>query len=239
MVSPLRWCGFEPQLVLADKGHETHRRRPATLKAMLVFIDESGDPGMKAKAGSSKFFVMVAVLFQDRAVAEACDARISELHRSRGIGREFKFSHTKPADRQAFFEAVVEFDFFYLAFVLNKERLWSPSFNNKDKFWSYTASLLVNNAKAHLDEATIVIDKCGDRGFQQQLRVYLQRKINSSERRHVNKIKMEDSRSNNLLQLADMICGAVARSFTEDKGDRHTYRKIISRREKGAQVWPK
>src|SRR5260370_9828785 len=207
---------------------------------MLVCSDESGEPRMKAKAGSLKFFVMVAVLFQDLAVEEGCVARISELRRTRGGKREYKFAHTKPADRQAFFEAVVEYDFFYLAFVLNKEKLWSPSFSDKDKFWSYTASLLVNNAKAHLEDATIVIDKGGDRGFQQQLRVYLQREGNlSAGLRHVKKVKMEDSRSNNLLQLADMICGSVARSFLPDKEDRLTYRNIISHRDIGIHISPR
>lgn len=207
---------------------------------MLVFIDESGDPGMKAKEGSSEFFVMVAVLFEEDAVALECDQRIEEFRVSKGWQREFKFSHMRVTDRAAFLEAVAGFDFFYLAFVLNKRRLWSPSFNDKETFWSYTASLLVNNAKVHLDDATIVIDRCGDRAFQQQLRVYLQRKINGpAERRHIKKVKMEDSRSNNLLQLADMIAGAVARSFLNDKPDRQTYRRIISHRELALQVWPK
>jgi hypothetical protein len=207
---------------------------------VLVFIDESGDPGMQGKAGSSRFFVMVAVLFFDHAVAEACDARIEALRTEKGNRRrEYKFSHSKPAERQAFFEAAVEYDFFYLAFVLNKEKLWSPSFNDKAKFWNYTASLLVNNAKPHLTDATIVIDKCGDRGFRRELATYLQRKTNTGGKiKHVKKIKMEDSRSNNLLQLADMICGAVARSFLQEKQDRQQYRKIISHREMGIQVWP-
>jgi hypothetical protein len=207
---------------------------------MLAFIDESGDPGMKAKPGSSQYFVMAAVLFQDDSAAEACDERIAGLRRLRGGQREYKFSHTRHDERQAFFEAVVEHDFLYLAFVLNKEKLWSPSFNNKEQFWSYTVGLLVNNAKAHLDEATIIIDKCGDRGFQKELRTYLQRKINASgSLKHVKKIKMEDSRSNNLLQLADMICGSVARSYSPNKKDALIYRSIISHREMGIQIWPR
>lgn len=206
---------------------------------MLVFIDESGDPGMKGKDGSSKFFVMVAVLFAEHAVAEACDAGIRELKQNRGLTREYKFSHCGREERQAFFEAIRDFDFFYLAFVLNKEKLWSPSFNDKAKFWNYTASLLVNNAKPHLENATIVIDKLGDREFREELKVYLQRKINVREGiRHVKKVKMEDSRSNNLLQMADMICGAVARSFLSGKNDRRLYRSIISHREMGIQIWP-
>jgi Protein of unknown function (DUF3800) len=207
---------------------------------MLVFVDESGDPGLKGKAGSSKFFVMVAVLFQDAEAAEACDKKIDQLRKNRGGTREYKFASCKDEDRTRFFEGVIEHDFFYLAFVLNKRELWSPSFNDKEKFWSYTASLLVNNAKGHLDNATIVVDRCGNRDFQQKLRVSLQKKINSAEgRKHIKKIKMEDSRSNNLLQLADMICGAVARSFSTEKNDHRLYRKIISHREMGIQIWPR
>jgi hypothetical protein len=79
---------------------------------VLVFIDESGDPGMKAKEGSSQFFVMIAILFPDNAVAEACDARISALRQTRGLGiREYKFSHCNQQERIAFFEAVAGYDF--------------------------------------------------------------------------------------------------------------------------------
>ena len=31
---------------------------------MLVFVDESGDPGLKFNEGSSECFVVVAVIFQ-------------------------------------------------------------------------------------------------------------------------------------------------------------------------------
>ena len=41
---------------------------------MLVFVDESGDPGMKLGAGSSDLFVLTAVLFQDRDEALRCDS---------------------------------------------------------------------------------------------------------------------------------------------------------------------
>ena len=99
--------------------------------------------------------------------------------------------------------------------------------------------MLVNNAKPHLENATIVVDKLGNRDFRKELAVYLQRKINTKGgTKHVKKVKMEDSRSNNLLQLADMICGAVARSFCSDKSDRMIYRRVISHREMHIQVWP-
>ena len=51
----------------------------------------------------------------------------------------------------------------------------------------------------------------------------------------IKKVAMEASHSNNLVQLADMICGAVNRSFTS--GD-DAYRTIIKRHEKFVQRWP-
>jgi hypothetical protein len=54
----------------------------------------------------------------------------------------------------------------------------------------------------------------------------------------ISKIKAEDSRKNHLLQLADMICGAVARCRS-GRPDANEYRKVISHREFRVEFWPK
>lgn len=33
---------------------------------MLVFLDESGDPGLKLKQGSSQYFIVTIVIFEDK-----------------------------------------------------------------------------------------------------------------------------------------------------------------------------
>jgi hypothetical protein len=71
-----------------------------------------------------------------------------------------------------------------------------------------------------------------------QLEKYLKKKINVDDE-IIRKIKTEPSHSNNLIQLADMVCGAIGRSYKLDKADRMTYRKIIGHRELGVQLWPK
>ncbi len=38
---------------------------------MLVFVDESGDAGMKLDGGSSEFFVVTAILFEEHDEATA------------------------------------------------------------------------------------------------------------------------------------------------------------------------
>ena len=48
---------------------------------MLVFIDESGDSGLKIGEGSSRYFTVALVVFEDREEATACDQRIELLKR--------------------------------------------------------------------------------------------------------------------------------------------------------------
>lgn len=48
---------------------------------MKIFIDESGDSGFKFDKGSSKFFTIAMVIFNDHDEATACEDRINLLKR--------------------------------------------------------------------------------------------------------------------------------------------------------------
>ena len=209
---------------------------------MLVFVDESGDPGMTFKNGSSRMFIVTLVVFEDHEEAQGTDDRIQLLRRELGVNDafEFKFNKMNRTFRTAFLEAVGGFNFFYFSIVLNKARLHGPGFHFKQSFYKYTCSLVFENAKPHLSDATVVIDGSGSREFRMQLDTYLRRRINDREAsiRHIRKVKVQDSHRNNLLQLADMVCGTVARSYS-GKRDAEVYRPLISHREIYVQVWPK
>ena len=86
---------------------------------MLVFVDESGDAGMKLVAGSSDFFIITAVLFEDREEANKCDAGITAARAELGLSPryEFHFNGSNKRIRMGFLERVAPFDFFYLAVV--------------------------------------------------------------------------------------------------------------------------
>lgn len=60
---------------------------------MLIFIDESGDSGLKIDQGSSRFFTVSLVVFEDHDEALACDQRIGLLKRELRWkeGSEFHF----------------------------------------------------------------------------------------------------------------------------------------------------
>ncbi|MGH9844302.1 MAG: DUF3800 domain-containing protein [Blastocatellia bacterium] len=110
---------------------------------MLVFIDESGDPGLKTDQGSSRFFTIGLVVFEDHDEAQACDDRITLLKRELGWSEdsEFHFKTNSNRVRRAFLEAVAPYNFFYYGIVIDKDpkRLDSDLFKNKLAFYKRKA----------------------------------------------------------------------------------------------------
>ena len=209
---------------------------------MLVFIDESGDPGLKIDKGSSRFFSIGLVVFQDNEEALACDQRIELLKREIGWKKasEFHFKRNSDRVRESFLNAVAPYNFFYYGIVINKDpkKLWGEGFQDKQSFYKYTSGLIFENARDKLENAIVTIDKSGNDEFRQQLGSYLRSRLNNKARL-IKKVKMQRSEGNNLLQLADYIAGVINRSILNKKKKSDAYRKIIAHREIYVQIWPK
>ena len=149
---------------------------------------------------------------------------------------EFHFNKCSKPIRRAFLEKVAPFSFFYLTVVLNKAKLHSHSFHEKEALIEYTSGLMFENAKPYLREAIVVVDASGSKDFRSQLSRYLKARIrNDRGDRLIKRVKTSRSGGNNLVQLADMVSGAVWRSF---KHQDRSYRRLISHRELRVQVWP-
>lgn len=204
---------------------------------MLVFIDESGDTGLKLEKGSSRYFVISLILFEEHEEAIACDKRIELLKRELRLKGEFKFSKLNIDKRTAFFNAMLPYSFFYFGIIINKDlqKLSGSGFRVKESFYKYTCSLIFENAKPHLKDAIVVIDGNGSKDFRMRLQDYLKRKVGSGV---IKKIKIQDSKQNNLLQLADMVVGAIHRNLS-NKIDKNAYRKLLTTKEFNVQMWPK
>lgn len=209
---------------------------------MLVFIDESGDPGLKLTQGSSQFFTVSLVIFEDNSEAEACDKRIERLKNELGWKgqSEFHFSRNSDKIREVFLKLVSTYKFFYYGIVINKDpkKLWGEGFKNKESFYKYACGLVFENAKEKLKRSTVIIDQNGNLEFRNHLAKYLRNKINTQDK-IIHKIKMQRSSGNNLLQLADYIAGVINKSVEARKKQSNSFRKIISHREIKVQVWPK
>lgn len=208
---------------------------------MLVFIDESGDSGLKIGKGSSRYFTIAMVVFEENEEATRCDQRIELLKSELGWegNSEFHFKNNSIKVRESFFKAIMPYNFFFYGFVINKDpkKLWGDGFKNKESFYKYACGLVFENAKDKLKNAIVLIDKSGNMDFRRQLGKNLRRKINIQEK-IIKKVKMQKSQSNNLLQLADYVAGAINRSLSNRKNSKK-FRKMISAREIKVQIWPK
>ena len=204
---------------------------------MLVFIDESGDPGFDIEHGSTQWFVVTTVVFRTEEAANACRHRIKAIRGDLKLPQtaEFKFSKSSNRVREYFLNAVAAHDFFYMAAVFDKTKLAVPDLRTKTAFYQYVIGFAFEAVKPHLEDAYLEIDRSGGEDFGRRLSRHIAEigKEMSGQRR-VKRVKLCDSRSNDLIQLADMICGAVARSI---KGDSR-FRSLVKRREFEVRVWP-
>jgi hypothetical protein len=208
---------------------------------MWVFVDESGDPGMELGSGTSDQFVVVAVLFESREDADACDRRIETLRAELGLSARSEFKFTKSSDRvrEAFMKAVAPHNFFYVAAVIDKGRLGSDLFATPGSFYQYVTRSTFQLMKPRLAGAYVEIDKSGGRDFGRRLSKYLSKIMRERDGRSlIKRVKMAKSAGNNLLQLADMVAGALARSFKPDKKNYEVCRKLVALRELEVKHWP-
>jgi len=130
---------------------------------MLVFIDESGDTGLKITEGATKYFTIAMVVFDENDEALSCDQRIGLLRRELRLPEDYEFHFHRNSNRvrEAFFKAVLPYQFFYYGIVINKPKLFGEGFKNKESFYKYAGGLLFENAKEKLERATVVVDESG------------------------------------------------------------------------------
>ncbi len=200
---------------------------------MIVFIDESGDSGFSVDKGSSRIFAIVCVVFTDELEAEKTAVAIKELKRHLGFSdrTEFKFNGSKKQVRIDFLRTINKFDFSVRAVVVDKDKIRSPLLKeDKSSFYSYFIKLILSHTKGTIVNAKVRIDGSGDRIFRRNFLTYLRKQLNSSEKKVMQNVKLVDSKTNVLIQMADMIAGTIRRHKEGEKEDAKEYYKNIEKK---------
>lgn len=197
---------------------------------MLVFIDDSGDAGFKIEKGSSRFFVISLVIFDDNLEAEKIALAIKEFKRELNFpdNTEFKFFKSSKNVKERFLKATLPFKFKIRNFVVDKTIIRSSELKeNKNSFYSYAIKMALKYSSNSILNARIKIDGSGNRDFRRSFLTYLRKQLNSKDRKIIKDCRLVDSKDNVLIQLADMIAGSVRRSHDKSKKDADVYKKII------------
>ena len=195
---------------------------------MLVFIDESGDPGFKVAKGSSPLFVAAMVIFESAEDAAKTAREIKALQTTLRVYPEFKFSKCREVVRDEFFRSVAKRLFVVRAIVVPKPIVYSPHLrSNKEDFYRYFVKSMIKNDGGWLQDAKVIIDGSGDRTFRRDLKAYLRRETPPG---CIRDVQFRSSRGDPLLQLADMCVGAIARSYRETRKDAGKWRAMLAKR---------
>ena len=207
---------------------------------MLILVDEAGDAGLRLSKGSSKFFVVTLVMFTQEEEADTCDQRITRLRRELNLSGsfEFHFRDTPPSLKREFFKAVAPFNFFYISMIIDKSEIARQALRPREVFYRYAVSLVFEQAKPHIENAIVVFDGSGSRPFKRELATFLRQRMNEEKIQRIRNVKMQDSKTNNLIQLADMVCGAVYHAIKNPSEKTQGFRRLIAHRELSAQIWP-
>ncbi|MDP2661051.1 MAG: DUF3800 domain-containing protein, partial [Dehalococcoidia bacterium] len=136
---------------------------------MLVFVDESGDLGFKFDRGSTRFFTMALVVFENSEGALACQRAIEDLRQRLCVpaGYEFHFHGDSHDRRLALLSAVSRQDFSCYTFTLDKgsPRLTGAGFKYRSPGYKWVCRTALENVASDLENATVVIDGSGERRF--------------------------------------------------------------------------
>lgn len=204
---------------------------------MLVFIDDSGDPGFQIQKGSSAVFVIALAIFDDNLEAEKTSLAIKELRRKLKVSDnyEFKFNKSERRFKDAFFNQVIQFKYRVRAIVVKKEIIYSLRLRTyKENFYNYIIMQVLKQSKGYIKNAKLKFDKRGEKAIRDQLRVYLSRELDNKTNNIFSDFKFVDSKQNTLIQLADMVAGSI---FAAHARKVNSYLKLLEKAGRIEDIW--
>ncbi len=203
---------------------------------MIIFIDDSGDPGFRIAKGSSQVFIIALIIFYDDLEAEKTSVAIKELRRKLKVSDlyEFKFNKMNKRFRNTFINVVKRFDYKIRAIVVRKQAIYSPRLRiYKENFYNYIIMQIFKQSRG-IKNAKLRFDKRGEKALRNELRVYLSRELDNKNKKIFRDLKFVDSRQNTLIQLADMMAGSIFAYYT---GKDKTYLNVLKKAKRIEDIW--
>lgn len=207
---------------------------------MQIFIDESGDPGFLIEGGSSRFFVVAVVIFEDDNQARLARLALEDLGTrwARPKKFELKFSKLSEAERVEALHVATKFSFKIRAVIFDKVRMNELQLQHfKKNYYQYAIRSLLDRPDYNLTNSTLKIDTFGEDAYRQGLVDYFTKHICNPDDKAVCQLIFQDSKFDVLIQLADLVAGALRKSFEITHDDSQIYREVISDHEEDIKVF--
>lgn len=197
---------------------------------MPTFIDESGDPG--GGAGASPFFRLCAVTVPTATLAAAIQSAVRRVKKDFRLPATYEFKYSAsgihPDRRMAFFRSVAGFDWNFATASIEKGRLPLDQRTPQGCQWLATTALAIILRPVYLSQfdsdpasyrkERVTVDDNRDGKFLDLVTAQFRAlgKCEQPERYLVGRVAFRDSTTDEVLQLADMVCGAVGAHLDGD-----------------------
>ena len=187
---------------------------------MFVYLDESGDPGFKFNKGSSRYFVVTLLLVSDPLPFHEA---IDDLREQLGFApnNEFKWTKSSVDVRWAFLRMLRRQDFTARVLVVDKMLMTTPHMRKRDTFYNFLVQMVLQHDNETIQDATLILDESvKSKQSQRHLTTYLRKQLNADpENRKIRDVRYHISHSDNLIQAADMVSGAVNACYHRGSGE--------------------
>ncbi len=176
--------------------------------------DESGDVSFAFDKGASRYFVVAVIA---TAEPDALRQLLTDLRQASGLPADYEFSFNALSSarlRERVFAALTGADFEGWAVVVDKTTLPDPfKVMRRLDFYLYFVTELIRLIPAEKrDGATLILDEFGSATtVRTELRRFMAARGIS---RHFKRVLVRRSKSEALIQMADLIAGAILRRDT-------------------------
>ena len=183
--------------------------------------DEAGDVSFAFDKGASRYFAVAMIATQ---IPETLRHVLADIRQRSGLPSHYEFSFhglSSTPLRQRVLAALAEADFEGWALIADKTTLPDPfKVMHRTDFYLYFVTELIQRIPPDMRSgATLILDEFGSAA---QLRTELRRYMNARNiPRHFKRVLVKRSRSEPLIQVADLVAGAVLRR--DAKGDAEAY----------------
>jgi hypothetical protein len=207
---------------------------PANKERATIYFDESGTPDVSDQ--SPAVFVVAAVVIESRQDLAELEQRFTNafaaIHRPED--HELKTTGLSERKHTRVLRELSLLDYQWAAACFDKAKLESPGFANPGTFYRYAFQFLVGDLLTIAWQSDLVIDESSSDAFQCALESHLRRQNSGLPVGRLGSVSFSQSSKNRLVQLADLVAGAVRRSVEGKHGPlREIEHKMIK-----LQFWP-
>ena len=223
--------GFYTWRVRAELRHARNLRRLAKRTKLMqgytsaipekkdratIYLDESGSPNVNDH--NPPVFVVAAVLIDSREDLATLDQRFKNAFAAirRPEEHELKATGLSVHKHSRVLRELSLLDYQWAAVCFDKPKLTSPGFDDPLTFYRYAFQFLIGDLLTMAWQADLVLDQHSTDAVQAELEQYLRRENSGLPVSRLGSINFSDSSKTRLVQLADLVAGAVRRAVARE-----------------------